>query len=110
LEAWLTFLIRDDMESVIRLVDTYPEFGEIYSEIAEFRRDPKELIGMFSEALYIMDKNTERHMIRDLQEEVDQERQRADEEKQRADSAEKRADNAEAVVARYIAQFGELKD
>ena len=91
---------------------------------------------MFSEALYIMDKNTERHMIRDLQEEVDLERQRADEEKQRADnaekqakdeklradSAEKRADSAEqseeyarhqlddanAIIAKYKAKFGEL--
>ena len=96
------------MERVIRLVDTYPEFGEIYSEIAEFRRDPKELIGMFSEALYIMDENTERHMIRDLQEEVDQERQRADEAEQRADNAEKqakdekqRADDLAAELARY---------
>ena len=35
------------MKSVIRLVCTYPEFGEIYSEIAGFRRDTKELTGMF---------------------------------------------------------------
>ena len=66
--------------------------------------------------------NTERHMIRDLQEEVDQERQRADEAEQRADSAEKRADSAEqsekyarhqldganAIIAKYKARFGEL--
>ncbi|MBR1525009.1 MAG: hypothetical protein IJ641_11220, partial [Lachnospiraceae bacterium] len=38
------------------------------------------------------------------------ERERADKEKERADKEKERADSAEAIVARYKAQFGELKD
>ena len=70
LNAWLSFLIKDDIESVIRLTEAHPEFGEMYQEIAEFRRDPEELIGMFSEALYIMDRNTEKYMVDELKEKV----------------------------------------
>ena len=36
----------------------------------EFAKDPKELIGMLSKELYIMDKNMERLMVSQLQEEV----------------------------------------
>jgi predicted transposase/invertase (TIGR01784 family) len=68
LEAWLSFLIKADIESVTKLIEAYPEFLGIYEEIAEFRKDPKELIGMFSEALYIMDRNTEKYMIDELKE------------------------------------------
>ena len=71
LDAWLTFLIKGDAESVMKLIEAYPEFIDIYKEIAEFRRDPKELIGMFSEALLELDRNTERYMIDELKEDVE---------------------------------------
>ena len=70
LEAWLTFLTRDDLGSVLELVNRHPEFAEIYKDIAEFRKDPKELIGMFSEALKIMDHNTELFMIDEMKGEI----------------------------------------
>ena len=71
LDAWLTFLIRDDFESVVKLVNKRPEFADIYKEIAEFRRDPKEIIGMFSEALSILDHNTELFMIDEMRGDID---------------------------------------
>ena len=66
LEAWLTFLTEDDLERVMKLINKYPEFADIYKDIAEFRKDPKELIGMFSEALKILDHNTELFMIDEM--------------------------------------------
>ena len=70
LEAWLPFLTRDDLGSVLELVNRHPEFADLYRDIAEFRKDPKELIGMFSEALKIMDHNTELFMIDEMKEEI----------------------------------------
>ena len=108
------------MESVMRLIEVHPEFSDMYHEIAEFRREPEELIGMFSEALYIMDRNTEKYMVDELKEKVKlaeqkleqikqeneavrQEseivRQELEAEKKRADSAEARATELEAVIA-----------
>ena len=111
----------------MRLIAVQPEFIEMYREIAEFRREPEELIGMFSEALYIMDRNTEKYMVDELKEKVKlaeqkleqikqeneavkqeneavkQEseivRQELEAEKKRADSAEAWATELEAVIA-----------
>ena len=58
LHAWLTFLSSDEPADIMNLLTLYPEFGELYKEIAEFRKNPKELIYMYSEALAIMDRNT----------------------------------------------------
>lgn len=71
LEAWLTFFSSDEPADIIALVNTYPEFRELYQEIAEFRTKPEELIYMYSEALAIADRNTIRLMIDDMKEELD---------------------------------------
>ncbi len=42
----------------------------MYKEISEFRKSPEEVIGMFSEALKIMDRNTTKYMIDELQETI----------------------------------------
>ncbi len=64
--AWLTFLSKDDTDSILSLVRRYPKFLSCYQDIAAFRQKPEELIYMFSEALYILDKNTERLMVDEM--------------------------------------------
>ncbi len=68
LDAWLTFFCYDDPEHVLRLVSARPEFIPMYQDIANFRKAPEEVIGMFSEALRIMDRNTTKYMFEQLQE------------------------------------------
>ena len=63
LDAWLTFLGSDSPADIVKLVNAYPEFIEYYKDIVEYRRHPKELMNMFSEALAIMDRNMEKYMI-----------------------------------------------
>ena len=79
LEAWLTFLSATDPVVIGALIEAFPCFAPVYQEIMEFAKDPKELIGMLSKELYIMDKNMERLMVSQLQEEVTAEKARADE-------------------------------
>ena len=67
LEAWLSFFTYEQPEEIISLVNSFPEFAALYRDIAEFRRKPEEVIGMFSEALRIMDRNTTKYMIEDMQ-------------------------------------------
>ena len=78
LEAWLTFLSATDPLVIGALIEAFPCFAPIYQEMMEFAKDPKELIGMLSKELYIMDKNMERLMVSQLQEEVTAEKARAD--------------------------------
>ena len=70
LDAWLTFFSYEDTEHVCRLIEKYPEFLPLYRDIAEFRKNPAEVIGMFSEALRIMDRNTTKYMFEELKDTV----------------------------------------
>lgn len=70
LDAWLTFLSSDQPSDIIRLVSAYPEFLQCYQDIIDFRRNPKELIYMFSEALTIMDRNTVKYMCEEQKKEI----------------------------------------
>ena len=106
----------------MKLIEAYPEFIDIYKEIAEFRRDPKELIGMFSEALLELDRNTERYMIDELKEDVEKaeaERDAAIADRDTAiadrDTAisslnveRQRGDELEEKLGRYRDKFGEI--
>ncbi len=107
LEAWLSFLIKDDLESVTKLIDTHPEFAKMYEEIAEFRKDPKELIGMFSEALYIMDRNTEKYMIDELKEEAKVIKQQLDESKQQLDESRQQLSETQQQLSESQQQLSE---
>ena len=74
LEAWLLFLSSDKPEDMIRIIDQYPIFRELYEEIAEFQTKPEELVGMYSDALEIMDKNTVQYMIDEQQQEIERQK------------------------------------
>ncbi len=67
LQAWLTFLSSAEPKDILKLITKYPEFEEYYNDIVAFRKKPKELISMYSEALAILDHNTELYMINELQ-------------------------------------------
>ncbi|MBO5054804.1 MAG: PD-(D/E)XK nuclease family transposase [Lachnospiraceae bacterium] len=71
LEAWLTFLSAIEPEKIHGLINAFPAFAAIYQEITDFIKKPEELMNMLSEALFIMDKNMERMMVTELQEEVE---------------------------------------
>ena len=57
---------------MLRLIESHSEFLTMYEEITEFRKNPEEVIGMFSEALKIMDRNTTKYMIDEMHEELEE--------------------------------------
>jgi len=69
LEAWLYFISSDRPKDIRRVIESYPKFAEMYREIVRFRYHPKEVLGMFSEALRIMDENTVKYMIDEMRQE-----------------------------------------
>lgn len=71
LEAWLYFLGSDEPKDINRIIEKYPFFEELYQEIIYFRYHPKELVGMYSEALAILDRNTVEFMLDDMKKEAD---------------------------------------
>lgn len=106
LEAWLTVLTTQSPARIDELVRKYPDFGDIYHEIFEFRTRPEELIHMYSEALAAADRNMDRMMIDELREQAEQQaaelaRQRqelADTNRALADRKQELADQKKALA------------
>lgn len=70
--AWLSLLSTENLAEAETLILEYPWLEKIYSEIAMLRQRPEEVLGMFSEALRILDKNTVTYMIEELQKKVEE--------------------------------------
>ena len=71
LNAWLSIFCTENTEDAIRLCEIYPWLSEAYKEMAGFAANPEELIGMFSEMLHELDRNTTRYMVDDMREKIE---------------------------------------
>ena len=104
-EAWMCFLGSREMKDIVDVCERYPEFIALYEEVFEFKRKVKELVGVFSEALAVMTKNTERYMVEELQKEVDR---RGEEIEKQAGEIEKQAGEIEKQAGEIDRQAKEL--
>lgn len=75
LDAWLTFLSMDEPEDIIRLITEYPEFKPLYEEIYLLCRNMEQVMGIFSEELLELDRNTVQYMIDEMQDMIDAQKQ-----------------------------------
>ena len=98
MDAWLTFLSSDRPEDIIRLVEKYPEFKTCYQDIVAFRKKPKELIHMFSEALLEMDRNTVRYMIEEQQRELEENKKLMEENQKVLEESQKVLEENQKVI------------
>ena len=71
LDAWLTFLGCDEPEYILKLIQMYPEFETMYSHLYDMCRNIEGVMNMFSKELQLMDRNTVKYMIDELQEQLD---------------------------------------
>lgn len=60
---------------IIRLITEYPEFKAMYHQAYEICWNVEALMGIFSEELRIMDRNTVKYMVDQMQEEIDSQKQ-----------------------------------
>ena len=63
LDAWLMFLSTDEPDEIMHLCDAFPSFKELYLHIYEICKNMEDVMGIFSEALAEMDRNTVDYMI-----------------------------------------------
>ncbi len=59
-------------EDIIRLIESYPEFRPLYQQVYDLCRNLEDVMGLFSEELLMMDRNTVQLMIDEMQEEINQ--------------------------------------
>lgn len=67
LAGWLSLLCTEDADEAEELCRKYPWLEEIYREMAAYSLNPEEVLGMFSEALREMDRNTVKYMVEQQQ-------------------------------------------
>nr|WP_296155041.1 PD-(D/E)XK nuclease family transposase [uncultured Blautia sp.] len=91
LDAWLAFLSIDEPNMIVKLTEEYPEFKVMYQQVYEMCRNVEGLMGIFSEELKIMDRNTVKYMVDQMQDELDMERCQRQTAEQERDQAIKEA-------------------
>ena len=71
MDAWLTFLGCDEPEYISKLLETHPDFKSMYHDLYGICRNTERMMTMFfSEELKILDDNTVKYMMDQLEEEV----------------------------------------
>jgi hypothetical protein len=71
LDAWLAFLSVDDPEWIVKLIQAHPEFKPLYNEVYAICRNTERIMGIYSEELKILDRNTVQLMIDQMQDKID---------------------------------------
>ena len=71
LNGWLALLSTDDVNRLDELVSDYPQLEGIIADMAGYLDKPQEVVGMFSEALKILDENTVHYMMDEMQKDID---------------------------------------
>ncbi len=107
--AWLSLLTTENLEDVKGLIPKYPWLREIYEETVMLRQKPEEVLGMFSEALKILDQNTVKYMIEELQKELDEKTAMLDEKEAVIAATAKEKEAAIAAVKEKDAELVALK-
>ena len=71
----MTFFCRDEPEMIIKLIEQYPDFKEMYEDVYELCRNMEGIMQIFSKELLEMDRNTVKFMIDEMQEELEKQNQ-----------------------------------
>ena len=71
LDAWLTFLGSDEPEYIVKLIQEYPQFKSMYEDLYNMCLNIEGVMNMFSKELQILDRNTVKYMIDELQDQLD---------------------------------------
>ena len=71
LDAWLLFFSSDDPEDILNITQKYPKFQVMYEQAYQICRNVEDVMGIFSEELRMLDRNTVQLMIDDMQKTID---------------------------------------
>ena len=106
-KAWLSLLTTENLKDAERQVRNYPWLEEIYREIAMLRQRPEEVLGMWSEALRILDENTLKYYVEELEEKLRKVTEEKDAELQKV--AKEKDTELQKITEEKDAEIVELK-
>lgn len=109
LEAWLMFISSNRPEDIMSLIEAYPEFEELYKEVFEFRYQRRELIGMYSEALRIMDANMVEYMVEQQKKEMQKQEKEIQKQKEEIQKQKNKIQNQKEEIQNQKEEIQRLK-
>ena len=107
--AWLSFLLTESIADAESLMEEYPWLEEVYQELAMLRQRPEEVLGMFSDALKILDRNTVKYMIEEQQKVMDDQRRTLEEQKRSLLEKDQRLQEKDQTIQEKEAEIQALK-
>ena len=110
LEAWLTFLSDDRPESIISLITKYPEFKAMYETIYLMCQNTERVMGMFSEELRELDKNTVKYMIEEQQREIDIQKEELNKKEEQLTKKDEKINRLEEQLNKQTEEINWLKE
>jgi hypothetical protein len=99
LDAWLCFLGCDEPEIIIDLITKYPKFKAMYSHLYDLCRNIEGVMNMFSKELQLMDQNTVKYMMDELQEQLDSTQEQLDSTQEQLNSTQEQLDSANTTIS-----------
>ena len=109
MDAWLAFLSMDDPDMIIQLITEYPEFKVMYQQAYEICRNVEVLMGIFSEELRIMDRNTVKYMVDQMQEEIDSQRQKLEQKDNQLNNQKRQLKQKDILLSSKIQKIESLE-
>lgn len=110
LDAWLTFLSTDEPEQIIRLITEYPEFKAMYEHVYNMCRNVEDVMGIFSEELKILDRNTVKYMVDEMQETIDEQKKQLKTSAETIDEQKKQLKMSENTIDTQKSKIDELQE
>lgn len=74
---------------IVELIERYPEFRAMYEHIYNICRNVEGMMEMYSEELKILDRNTVKYMVDQMQEQIDSQKELIDNQKEQLVEKEK---------------------
>jgi hypothetical protein len=105
LDAWLTFLGSDEPEYIVKLIQEYPQFKSMYEDLYNMCLNIEGVMNMFSKELQLMDRNTAKYMIDELQEQLDTANSTIREKEAALSEKEAALSEKDAIIARLQAEL-----
>jgi hypothetical protein len=81
LTGWLSLLVTEDIDDAIKNVERFPWLEEIYSEIAELRGRPGEVVSMYSNWIMELDNNSIQFIVDEQKAEIEERKRLMEEQK-----------------------------
>ena len=93
----------------MELSNKYPEFKAMYEHVYNICQNVEKVMGMYSEELKILDQNTVRYMVDQMQEEIDSQKEQLEIKDRQLDSQKEQLDSQKEQLKQQEKELQKLR-